>query len=451
MTARGAGAPDAVVIGAGFAGLAAATALAAAGARVAVLEGRPHVGGRARSWTDPTTGSVVDNGQHLLLGCCTEALAFLDRLGTRDRLAMQARAEIPLVDAGGRLGFFRQPRVPGAIAAIGALLRYPGLGLRDRLALVRAAAAITRSRDDQALEAQTVAAWLASLGQSSESRRRFWDPLALAVLNEDPEVASVAGLAAVLRLAAQAGAGGAVVGLARVGLSDLYADPAVHWLRARGGDVRTRCPARRLLIAGDRVSGVLLADGGRIDTGAVIVAVPPREMLDLLPPALAEERHFARCGGLAETAIVSVYLWFGSPVSEVPFAGLVGGTWHWMFNRRMIAGDGSGAHAVTLVRSAAGDLAGKPAETLARSALDDLRRFFPETARLTPRRTLVLKERRATVSLPPGAAALRPPHATPLRGVWLAGDWTATGLPATLESAAASGHACARLATAGGV
>jgi len=449
MTTRGAGAPDAVVIGAGFAGLAAATALAAAGARVTVLEGRPQVGGRARSWTDPTTGSVVDNGQHLLLGCCTEALAFLDRIGTRDRLAMQARAEIPLVDAGGRLGVFRQSRAPGALAGAVSLLRYPGLGLRDRLALLRAAAAIARSRDDGALEPHTVAAWLAALGQSSESRRRFWDPLALAVLNEDPDVASAAGLAVVLRRAAQAGAGGAVVGLARVGLSDLYADPAVHWLRSRGSDVRTRCPARRLLIAGDRVVGVLLADGTRIPAGAVVMAVPPREMLDLLPPSLAEERHFARCGRLAETAIVSAYLWFGSPVSDVPFAGLVGGTWHWMFNRRMIAGDGAGVHAVTLVRSAAGTFAGRSTEALARSALDELRRFFPETTRLAPRRTLILKERRATVSLPPGAAALRPEHATPLRGAWLAGDWTATGLPATLESAAASGHACARLAAGG--
>jgi predicted NAD/FAD-dependent oxidoreductase len=207
---------------------------------------------------------------------------------------------------------------------------------------------------------------------------------------------------------------------------------------------------RRLLVAGDRAAGVLLADGGRIDAGAVVLAVPPREMLDLLPPALAEDRHFAGAGALAETAIVSVYMWFASPVSDAPFAGLVGGTWHWMFNRRRFTGDRSGSHAVTLVRSAAGDLAAQPPETLVRSALDDLRAYFPEAARLTPRRTLVLKERRATVSLPPGAAALRPAHATPLRGLWLAGDWTATGLPATLESAAASGHACAALAAAGG-
>jgi hydroxysqualene dehydroxylase len=448
MTAR-TGVPDAVVVGAGFAGLAAATALAAGGARVTVLEARPQAGGRARSWTDPTTGSVIDNGQHILVGSCTEALAFLDRLGSRDRLALQARPEIPLVEPGGRLGAFRQPRAPGGLAGMVALLRYPGLGLGERLGLVRAAAAATRARAEVALEPLTVAAWLESTGQSLEARRRFWHPMALAVLNDDPAVASMAGLAAVLRRTMRAGAAGAAVGLSRVGLSDLYAEPAVHWLRARGSEVRVRCPARRLIVARDRATGVLLADGGRIDAGVVVLAVPPREMLDLLPPALAEEPHFARAGTLAETAIVSVYFWFGSPISEVPFAGLVGGTWHWMFNRRRFTEDGAGVHAVTFVRSAAGDLAAQSPETLVHSALGDLRAYFPEAARLTPRRTLVLKERRATVSLPPGAAVLRPGHATPFRGLWLAGDWTATGLPATLESAAVSGHACAALAAAG--
>jgi len=443
-----AGRTDVVVVGGGFAGLAAATRLAEQGAKVLVLEARPHLGGRARSWIDPVTGGVIDNGQHLLLGCCTEALRFLERIGTRPLLDFQTRPDFPMVEPGGRIGRLRLPRGPAAMAALTALLRYPGLGWSDRLGLLRPAWALFRGATAESVDGETVAGWLARLGQGSESRRRLWDPLTMAILNDDPERAAASGLAAVLRRVVASGVPGAAAGLSRVGLSDLYAEPAARWLRTRGSEVRIRAPVRRVLIAGDRVGGVILAGGDRVGSGAVIAAVPPRELHDLLPDGLGQEGGAPSTAAWTESAIVSVYLWFGAPVTDAPFAGLIGGRWHWLFNRDHFAGAAAGSHAVTLVRSAAGGMADESPGRLAHSALEDLRRYFPETARLAPHRTLVVKERRATVSLRPGMLACRPGPATAIRGLYLAGDWTATGLPATLESAAASGHAAAGLAAA---
>jgi hypothetical protein len=171
---------------------------------------------------------------------------------------------------------------------------------------------------------------------------------------------------------------------------------------------------------------------------------------DLLPDGLGDERGVPSAGSWEESAIVSVYLWFGAPITDAPFAGLIGGRWHWLFNRHHSAGAAAGSHAVTLVRSAAGGMADESPGRLAHSALEELRRYFPDAARRAPHRTLVVKERRATVSLRPGMLARRPGPTTAIRGLYLAGDWTSTGLPATLESAATSGHAAARHAAAAG-
>ena len=405
--------------------------------------------------------AVVDNGQHLFMGCYYETLRLLERLGTRHHLALQARLEIPLMQRDGQVGFFRLPAAQGTFGAILGLLRSPGLDWRDRLRLLRVVRAAhstppstgpgpAGARHDDPLDRTTVSDWLADLRQSSEARRRLWNPLAIAILNETPERAAATGLAAVLRQALLRGPARSGLGLSRVGLSELYAEPAARYLKAQGSDVRLRAPVQRLLIAGERCSGVLLAGGERLSAGTVIAALPPRELIEILPPGLAAAPPFAGAARLREQSIVSLYLWFGARVTDLGFAGLLDGAWQWVFNRAALVGEGrAGTHHVTLVRSAAGDFAERSKESLVRSALDDLRACFPEARRAAPRQALVIKERRATVSLVPGTASLRPDFRAPLSGLLLAGDWTATGLPATIESAVLSGHACARLAHGG--
>ena len=458
MHVRAGRAPDVIVAGGGFAGLAAATALADAGARVLLLEARPHLGGRARSWIDPTTGGVVDNGQHLFMGCYDETLRFLTRVGTRHRLALQPRLEIPWAERDGRLRWFRLAGAPSPIDAIVGLLGYPGLGWRDRVGLLRVARSARRGpapgppRDKgpagDPLDGISVASWLDALGQSAETRRRLWDPLAIAVLNAAPEEAAASNFAAVLRLAFLGGSGRSGLGVSRVGLSDLYAEPAARYLKAHGGEVRSRTPVLRILLEGRGCTGVVLAGGERVSSGAVVAALPPRELLEVLPPAVGSSPFFEGAGRLREEAIVSVHLWFGASITDLEITGLVGCAWQWLFSRGADA-DAGGSHHVTLVRSAASDLVDVPKEVIVRSALDDLRACVPAARRSTPRHSLVVKERRAAAVLGPGSSALRPGFRTPLPGFYLAGDWTATGLPATIEGAVLSGHACALLAVGG--
>jgi len=441
------GAPDVIVAGGGFAGLSAATALVEAGARVTLLEARPYLGGRARSWIDPDTGSSVDNGQHLFMACYRETLRFLDRIGARDRLMLQPRLQLPFVERGGRAGVFRMPGGPAAWAALVGLLGFPGLGWRDRFALLRMGREVRRrsppAQPPDALDHLTVEQWLDATGQPPETRRRLWHPLAIAALNEEPARASAAMLLPVVREALLGGADGARLGIARVGLSDLYAEPAARYLKGHGCDLRLRTPVRGLLMESGRCCGVRLADGGSLAGGAVISGVPPAELADLLGSQTAGDRFFAPAQRLETVPIVSVYLWFGAPVIDRPFAGLLGGTWEWIFDRRMIGGRAGAQYGVTLVRSAARDLVDRPREALVRSALDDLHAFFPESRRAAPRQTLVIKERRATISPAPGSMALRLPTVTPIDRFLLAGDWTSTGLPATIEGAVLSGHRCA--------
>jgi len=453
MTAvtRQEGRPDVIVVGGGFAGLAAATALAEEGASVVVLEGRPYLGGRARSWLDPETGQVVDNGQHLFMGCYRETLRLLARLGTLESLTLQPRLSMHLIDRGGEIGTFTLPALPAPIDRITGFLRYPGLTMSERWGLTRVARAVRREAGraaggDQSLERQTVTEWLDHLKQGDEAKRRLWHPISISALNELPDRASAAMLTPVLREAFLGGVDNARLGVPSIGLSELYAEPAAHYLRQRKCSVRLRSPVRRILIEDGRFSGVMLGSGERLDGGAVVVTVAHSELLDLLPPEVAAQPGFAGVPDLEWSPIVSVYLWFGGPVFDLPFAALVDGTWHWIFDRRAMGDREGGAQGVTLVCSAARHLVDRTIESLVRSALDDLHAFVPDARRATLRRSLVIKEKRATFSPGCGTAARRPGPQTPYPGLYLAGDWTSTGLPATIEGAVQSGHACARLA-----
>jgi len=309
---------------------------------------------------------------------------------------------------------------------------------------VRRLARRDREQVMESLDGRSVAAWLASLGQSANANERLWHPLSIAALNESPERASAAMFLSVLRDGLFAGGNGARLGLAKVGLSELFAGPAARYLRGRRCEVRTRAPVRRILVDGTRCTGVLMADGERRQAGAVVGSVTPDALPDLLPDGASAEPFFAGAAGLETSPIVSVYLWFGAPVCEIPFAGLIGGTWQWMFNRHALTAPGGGGHAITLVCSAARDLVDQSRESLIRSAIEDLHLFFPETRRAPLRHSLVIKERRATIAHAPGTLSQRPASLTPIDRFHLAGDWIATGLPATIEGAALSGHIVAR-------
>lgn len=427
------------VVGGGFAGLAAAVRLARAGARVTLLERRPFLGGRAYSLTDPVTGDAVDNGPHLLAGAYTEALDFLGEIGAAEKLVLQPRLDVRLAHPRLGWGAVAAPPVPGALQAPAALLRYRLLGAADRTRVMLGALGLA-ARGPRGVAGTTVAAALAAVGQSAAACARFWHPLVIATLNEMPERAAAAPFAAVLRRLFFAGAPAARFGLARVPLSELYATDAHRAIEAAGGTVVTGATVASITLHDGRVSGLVLRDGRHVGVDAAVLAVPCGALLRLLPPALAAAPPFRPLAGVGTSPIVSVHLWLDRPVGwGAPFVGLLAGRTQWLFDcGTRLASVTSGAR---FWDDAADD-------EIAAEVLADARAVLPALGEATVRRTLVIRERHATISLTPAAEAVRPDASTPLPNLFLAGDWTATGLPATIEGAVLSGRRAAALALA---
>jgi len=448
--------PGIVVVGGGWAGLSCATALAERGRPVTLLEERRHLGGRACSFPDAFTGDEVDNGQHLFLSCFTEALRFLRRIGTAGGIRFQPRLEISLAEPSGRRSTFRCPPLPSPLHLLGGVLGHRGLNAADKLHLVTAWrgmraeietwAAGDGGGERGAQEDKTVEAWLDAHGQTSGSRRGLWHPLAMATLNEEPSRASSRLFAAVLRRGLLGGPAGSQLGLSQVPLSKLVDPASRRYLEERGCRVIQKASVLKLVADRGEVRSVRLRDGSEIRASAVVSAVPQHALPRILPDQVpADDPFFSGSRGLASSPILSVHLWFDRPVLTSPFLGLLDSPIHWVFDAGREGNRATALRRVTLVTSAARDLMDRPGGEILDLALGELRRYLPaaRSARLIHSR--VIKERTATFMAQAGACPLRPGHATPLPNLFLSGDWTDTGLPGTLESAALSGHRCADL------
>lgn len=433
--------PDVLVVGAGTAGLAAATSLAESGARVVVLEARPTAGGRARSWRDPETGHVEDNGQHVVLGCYDAFLAFASRIGAEGEIAFSDRLDLALLEPGGGMHRFRPPGLPPPLDLLAGLCSLDGVSPREIAGVV--GLALDAKRGGAAPGEATVAEWLASHGQGPASRRLLWDPLVLATLNLDPRVADASLLAPVLSRALLGGPRAARMGFPRSGLSSLIAEPASRYLSAR--DSRVRQSASVAGLETDRTGRTVVAartrDGTRHEAGAFVVATPPRSAAAILPPG-SSSFGADEASRLASSPIVAVHLWLDRVVLDLPLAGFLDSPIHWAFDRGAREGGPEGGY-VALVSSAAAALARLPREEVARIAIAELHRFLPRARDAAVRKVRVLKEREATPSFGPREAPLRPGTRTRIANLLLAGDWIDVGLPATLEAAAESGHRAA--------
>ena len=465
---------EVLIIGGGLAGLAAGVALAGAGRRVRVLEQKPYLGGRARSFVDPVTGCVVDNGQHMFMGCYRSALRFLAEIGTLDRVRFQPRLAVEFLEKQGRSSSLVCPDLPAPWHLLAGVLRSDAFTRRDKFEILRLGKALDSSSGNGSAQTGrfTVDEWLSQLGQSESLRRNFWDLLSIAALNEDPRVASASLFERVLRLALFTSPADSRLGLAAAGLSDCYTTAASDYIVARGGKVETGRSVSGFLIARAVCEGVELAEGARIDAGVVLSAVPCFQFVELLPrDLLRSEAFFERILALRPAPIISVNLWFDRPVTEDDFAGLRGTTAQWLFNKGQLLRDGartlapcgglpstasresgkppqepqdwSGAY-VSLVISGAHAHIGRSREELRDLALSELRELVPRASDAKLVHALVIKERLATFSPRPEADDARPPAVTPVRGLYLAGDWTSTGLPATIEGAVKSGYTAAQ-------
>ena len=441
---------EVLIIGGGFAGLAAGVELARQGRRVRLLEQKPYLGGRARSFIEPTTGSVVDNGQHLFMGCYHATRRFLETIGTLDRVRFQPGLAVKFLDSDGRLSSLECPNLPAPWHLLVGVLCSGSFTAGEKLEVLRLGRAIGSPRAAENGWARlSVEKWLESQGQSERLRRNFWDLLCIAAMNEDPKIAAAVLFERVLRLALFNSPEDSRLGIARVGLSECYTQGAADYIAARGGRVEPGRSVTGFLISSGRCEGVMLSGGEKIEASAVLSAVPWLPFVNLLPGVLLRsEPFFTNILSLRPAPIISINLWFDRPITEVEFVGLRGTTVQWLFNKGKILG--SGENYVSLVLSGAHEHITRAKQELLAVALRELRELLPVAREAKLVHSLILKERLATFSPSWEAEQMRPAARTPVKGLYLAGDWTATGLPATIEGAVQSGYTAAREFLEGG-
>ena len=441
-----------MVIGGGLAGLATACSLADRGVPVTLLEKRPYLGGRAFSFPDAETGRHIDNGQHIYLGCCTAYTGFLQRLGVFDRTILQRRMRAVVIDRDGARGELNAaPLLPSPLHLLPSFLTYPHLGFREKL---RAAAAMLsimrtdRAKHRDALEAESFGDWLERHKQSDRAITALWDLLTLPVFNDTVDAVSAYMGLMFFQDGMLAGRHSADIGISRVGLTELVGDAARRYIEDRGGRVLTNQNVTGIEMQDGAVTGVTIG-GEFMAADAVVTAVPWDALPRLLPPDIASDAYFAATEGLEWAPIINVHVWYDRPIINVPFLAVLDSPLQWVFNRTHIqASSGPGQHLCISV-SGAWQYASMGRDALREVFLNEMARVFPAAADATVERFLVVKQVNATFRCTLGAQSLRPTQETPIAGLTLAGDWTQTGWPATMESAVRSGLLAAEEAAAG--
>ncbi|MFE9419866.1 hydroxysqualene dehydroxylase HpnE [Streptomyces griseofuscus] len=432
----------AVVIGGGLAGITAALALADAGVRVTLLEGRPRLGGLAFSFQRGEL--TVDNGQHVYLRCCTAYRWFLDRIEGAALAPLQDRLDVPVVDLakpeGRRLGRLRRDPLPVPLHLGRSLAAYPHLSLAERASVGRAALAL-KGLDlaDPTLDAQDFGSWLAAHGQSARAIEALWDLVGVATLNAVAGDSSLGLAAMVFKTGLLSDPGAADIGWAHVPLGELHDRLARRALDSAG--VRTEVRSRVTSVSAMENGGWCVeVPGERIKTDAVVLAVPQREAYELLPPGALDAPE--RLLEIGTAPILNVHVVYDRKVLARPFFAALGTPVQWVFDRTHASGLRSGQY-LALSQSAAQDDIDLPVAELRARYVPELEKLLPDTRGAVIEDFFVTRERTATFAPTPGVGRLRPGARTKASGLYLAGAWTATGWPATMESAVRSGVSAA--------
>ena len=432
------------IIGAGLAGLAAGLELADRGHQVEVLERRPWAGGATYSFLDEETGDEVDNGQHLFMECTSAYRAFLERLGTLDLTYRQERLYVSVFDPDGRRSDLWSSNLPLGLHLAPALLRYRHLSWRQKIEIARAflALRLLQVHERGRLEQITFGQWLRERKQSPDTIREFWDFLVIPTLNCRADEASAGQSIFVLEEGFQKNPRAAALAVPAAGLSKLHVEPAIRAIEERGGTVSMRTAIECIRVEEGRVTALALAGDECRTYDAYVSALAPWRLLPLLPEDLRVGRPFVDLARFGPAPILNLHLWFDRPVADFHFAAFIRSEVQWVFNRSRLGGeDESGRQHLVLSISAPGDLFALTQEQVCERVLPQLQRALPSAREAALVRYRVTKEPEATFLPAPGLA--RPGPRTPLPNLFLAGSYTDTGWPATMESAVRSGLAAA--------
>jgi squalene-associated FAD-dependent desaturase len=468
--------PTVTIAGGGLAGLAAACALSDSGFRVTLYERRPYLGGRASSYEHPGTGEVIDNCQHVLFRVCTNLIEFYCRIGVEDKIRWYD--EMTFIEPGGRTSVMRASPLPAPLHTAPSFLKFPFLSVKDKLAISRAIAALTLTAQPDT--GRSFQDWCLDHRQTENAIQRFWKPILVSALSEDLDLISISAAAQVVRESMKSPAA-RHMGVPNIPLTDLY-NAAGDYIRSRGGEIHFR---NSLEAFSPEPTQVRMRIGGREELSDYLILALPFESLDPVLPQTPEAAplrekisHFESC------PITGIHLWFDRQITDLDHAVLLDRTIQWMFHKsRLLASRGhaaaqedlegrgfsrarsenreghdfsraikppieAGALApegsyIELVVSASKSLIDKSRPEIVDLALKEVREFFPAARAAKLVKSTVIKEVRATYSPRPGIDAHRPSQSTPWPRVFLAGDWTATGWPATMEGAVRSGYLAA--------
>jgi squalene-associated FAD-dependent desaturase len=454
-----------LVIGGGLAGLASAVALAEAGLQVRLFEKRPHLGGRATSYTLPD-GSEIDNCQHVTLGCCTNLADFYRRVGAQDKVRFYDK--LVFVDRAGRRSTIEASLFPPPLHMAPSFLFFGGLTFADKRGIANALLAVARAGGRLPdVDSISMLDWLHSMRQTPGAIERFWRVVLVSALDEELARMSARYGIDVFWKGFLANRSGYRVGIPSVPLGELY--EGCRDRLARSGEVRLRAGVRRICVQEDRFAGVTLDDGSDVLADACIAAVPHDALLQVAP------REMAEAGGPLEglhhirtSPITGVHLWFDRTVMTEPFLTLLDHTTQWIFNKSLLyaraaagseqlkgtklgvhAADGSRKQYLQLVISASYDLVQRSRQEVIELCRRELADVLPAAREATLEKATVVKEVNATFSPEPGVDRWRPAQTSPVKNLFFAGDWTRTGWPATMEGAVRSGYLAAEAVLAG--
>jgi squalene-associated FAD-dependent desaturase len=460
-----------VVVGGGLAGITAAIALAESGADVTLLEARPRLGGATCSFN--RDGLIIDTGQHVFLGCCSAYRGLLARLGVTEHAPVQDRFDVTVLAPGSanhhgpdhhgadhhgadhhgadqpKQARLRRTALPGPLHMLPALGRYPFLSWAERIRVSRPALAMRRvDPADPAVDTQRFGDWLAARGQSERARRALWDLFSVSALNIAGDDASLALAATVVKTGLLGQNNAADIGVPALPLGELHGDAAATLLAKLGAQVALGTKVSAIEVSGevDARYRIRLARDPDLAADAVVLAVPHEKAAPLVPPDALPPATVQAWAGLGASPIVNVHVIYDRPVMSLPFAAAIDSPVQWVFDRTRISGLDQlspGRQYLAISLSAADEYADVPAARLREQFVPALAELFPAARDAQVTEFFVTRERRATFRQVPGSGALRPKAATRRPGLVLAGAWTDTGWPDTMEGAVRSGLAAA--------